>query len=242
MKGMTAIAFREVSSLFRLPVGWVVIALYLFLGGVIVAWQVVLPGQPSTMRLFFAVSGWLFLPVAPAISMRLISEELRVGTFEALATAPVSDSSIILGKYLGGCLFLVAMLAPTVVYPVLLMMVSDPAPDPGPILAGYLSLVLLGALYLAVGLFASALTSSQTLAFIGTLLALLIVLLLTTFVARGEGVPEWVRAGLSWMSITRRLDDFARGIIDVSHVVFFVGGVVWFLALSVMVMHVRRWW
>lgn len=242
MKGVVPIAMREFSSLFRLPVGWVVIALYLFLGGVIVAWQVLAPGQPSTMRMFFAVSGWLFLPVAPAISMRMISEELRVGTFEALATAPVSDSAVVLGKYLGGCLFLVAMLTPTLVYPVVLMMASDPAPDPGPILAGYVSLLALGGLYLAVGLFASCLTSSQTLAFIGTLLGLLIVLLLTTFVARNEGVPDWARSVLAAISITRRLDDFARGIIDVGHLVFFLGGIVWFLALSVSVMHVRRWW
>ncbi len=242
MKGTTAIALREFASLFRLPVGWVVIALYLFLGGVIVAWQVLVPGQPATMRLFFAVSGWLFLPVAPAISMRLISEELRVGTFEALATAPVSDAAIILGKYLGGCLFLLAMLAPTIVYPLILTGLSNPAPDPGPILAGYVSLLLLGALYLSVGLLASTLTSSQTLAFIGTLLFLLIVLLLTTFIARSEAVPDAVRAALGAVSITRRLDDFARGIIDVRHVAFFIGGVVWFLALAVMVMHVRRWW
>ena len=84
MRGSLTIATRELSSMFRLPVGWVVIALYALLTGCVFGLVILLPGQAASMRLFFAISGWLLLPVVPAISMRLLSEEYRAGTIEPL--------------------------------------------------------------------------------------------------------------------------------------------------------------
>lgn len=239
MSHVVTIAARELRSFFRLPVGWVVIALFLFLTGVIFGLLTLQPGEPASLRYFFGVSGWLLLPVAPAISMRLISEEFRSGTIEPLMTAPVSDLSIVLGKYLGAVAFLLALLAPTLIYVAILAAVADPRPDPGPILAGYLSLALLGLLYLAVGTLASALTSNQTLAFISTLLFLLILLLVSSGIA-DSAVPGWNRV-LGAISINRRVLDFAKGVIDTSHVVFFLSWTAWFLVLAAMAVESKRW-
>src|SRR5690606_26716991 len=95
-------------------------------------------------------------------------------------TSPVSDASIVLGKYVGAVLFLAAMLGPTLIHAVVLYALGDPRPDLGPIAAGYLSLFLLGALYLAVGMLFSSLTANQTLAFLGTFLFLLVAMMVTS--------------------------------------------------------------
>jgi ABC-2 type transport system permease protein len=234
-----AIASREYRSLFRVPVGWIVIALYLFLTGVVFVTTVLTPGEPASMRYVFGISGWLLLPVMPAVSMRLLSEELRSGTIEPLMTSPVNDASIVGGKYLGACCFLATMLAPTLVYAGILFAISEPAPDPGPLLAGYLSLMLLGMLYLAVGTLASSLTSNQTLAFLGTFLFLLIALLLTGEMA--ARLPAGTGRILLRLGLSTRMEDFSRGVIDTSHVVFFLSTSAWFLVLSFVALESRRW-
>lgn len=239
MRKMRTIAMREFSSLFRLPVGWIAVALYLLLTGIIFVLFTLAPGQPATMRYFFAIAGWLLLPVAPAISMRTFSEELRSGTIEPLMTAPISDFSLIVGKYIGAWMFLVAVLAPTLLHAAILYQFSDPAPDPGPILAGYLSLVLVGGLYLAIGCFASSLTSNQTLAFLGSLLFILAFLLVTD-IAVGHVNPTLAKILLS-LSITDRIADFAKGIIATEHIVFFISGAAWFVFLTILSIQSRRW-
>lgn len=232
------IASREFRSFFRIPLGWVAMAFYLFLAGVIFAERTLLPGEPASLRYFFGISGFLLLPVVPAISMRLLSEEFRSGTIEPLMTSPVSDLNIVIGKYIGAALFLGALLAPTALFAVALFIVSDPAPDPGPILAGYLSLILLGMLYLAVGTLASALTANQTLAFLGTFLFLLLMLLVTSDIVR---LPSPFDQFAATVAIGPRLTDFARGIVDTSHVVFFLGASAWFLVLAFIALETRRW-
>lgn len=240
MSSAIAIATREFRSFFRIPVGWIVIALYLFLTGLIFALSALVPGDPATLRGFFVAAGFLMLPIVPAISMRLLSEEFRSGTAEPLMTSPVSDGAIVLGKYLGAGAFLVAMHLPTLVYPAILMGISEPAADPGPIAAGYLSLLLLGLLYLSAGTLASALTANQVLAFIGTLLFLVIAQLVTSE-AVAPRLPEPVARVLMRVSIAGRLDDFARGVIDTSHVVFFLAVSAWFLLMAVVALESRRW-
>jgi ABC-2 type transport system permease protein len=233
-----AIALRELRSFFRLPVGWIVIALNLLLVGMVFGGHVLISGSPATLRYPFSVSGALLLPILPAISMRLLSEELRTGTVEPLMTAPVSDAGIVLGKYFGAVLFLIAMLAPTLAHVAILFAVSDPRPDLGPIVAGYISVLLLGLFYLAVGTLASALTSNQTLAFLATFLFLLLVWTLP--VIAGSLSPSTAHV-LYAISLQPRLDDFAKGVIDTAHIVFFLSATAWFLVLGVAAVGLRRW-
>src|SRR5690606_34488077 len=143
-----------------------------------------------------------------------------------------------IGKYLGGVLFLLAMFAPTLLYVATLFAVSDPRPDLGPILAGYLSLTLVAAVYLAVGLLISTLTSNQTLAYVGTFLFLFLLQMLT---GGGFALPAFLARVLSYASFRPRLEDFARGVIDTSHIVFFLSTAAWFLLAAYISLQTRRW-
>ncbi len=234
-----AIARRECGSFFRLPVGWVVIALFLLVSAG-TFWRVAItPGEIASMRDFFQFTTFLLIVIAPAISMRLFSEEMRTRSLESLMTAPVSDTGLIAGKFLGSVLFLLLMLAPTGVYVVLLFMLADPAPDLGPIVAGYLSLMLVGCLYLAIGTLGSTMTSSQTLAFLGTFMGLLVLLLVPAMAI--DHVPSWAAGTLGEISVIRRVDDFGKGVVDLAHVVFFVSGSILFLVLAYLSINSRRW-
>lgn len=237
MTAAWTIAARELASFYRTPIGWVITALYLALSGAWVSITTFLPAEPASLRVFFAVSQWLLLAVAPAISMRLFSDEFRSGTIEPLVTAPLSDWHVVLGKYAGALLFLLALLAPTLVYVALLELVADP--DPGPIVAGYLGLFLVGMIYIAVGMLFSSLTENQVVAFLGTLFFFL---LLWFASSRGAQLaPEPLGDALRELSIYARLSDFAKGVIDTEHVVFFVVVSLWFAVLTVVRLEIRRW-
>lgn len=234
-----AIALREWRSLFRLPVGWVVIALFLLLTGIVFAYETLAPGAPASLRNFFSLAGFMLMIVAPAISMRLLSEEYRMGTWEVLATSPVRDGAIVAGKYAGACLFLISMFLPTLAYAAILWRFSEPAPDPGPIVAGYLALALLGMFYLSIGLFCSSLTSNQTLAFLATLMTIFAIHMASARVP--ALLPE------PWSSLVRELGfapraaDFARGVVDLAHVAYFLAGSAWFVLLAYAAVQSRRW-
>ena len=169
--------------------------------------------------------------------MRLFSEELRSGTIETALTAPVADGVLVTGKYLASVLFLVTMFLPTLAYVAVLGLVSRP--DYGPILSGYSGLVLLGMLYLAVGALASACTSSQTLAFLGTLFALLFLEVIPSLVA--PHLSERIAILAYRFSPNLQATDFSRGLIDTSHIAFFIAGSVWFVVLATLVLQSRRW-
>lgn len=237
MRGTLAIASREFASFFRQPMGWVVIALYLALSGTVFAGTGLVPGEAASMSGFFNLSTWLLMFVAPAASMRLFADERRTGTDEPLMTSPVSDFGVVLGKYLGAAGFLLAMIAPTLVYPAVLEVFADP--DYGPIAAGYLGLLLLGALYLAVGVVFSAVTDSQVVAFLGTLFFFLLLRLGVWVGAPAVGEP-WA-SYLYRASFDLRAADFARGVIDTAHIVFFFAASGWFLALAGLIIFSRRW-
>jgi ABC-2 type transport system permease protein len=239
MRTVLAISARELGSFFRLPVGWIVIALFLLLTSVVFAFDTLMPGEAATLRHFFVSAGLLLTFIAPAISMRLLSEEQRAGTIEPLMTSPAPDGAIIFGKYLGACAFLGAMVLPTIVFPIVLFVVAEPAPDVGPIVAGYVALLLLGMLYVGIGTLASAVTASQTLAFLGTLFILVGLQLATARIA--PMLPEPYANWVAYLSLTRRVEDFAKGVVDGRNVVFLLTASLWFLVAGMAVVDSRRW-
>lgn len=238
MRTARAIARRELGSYFRAPAGWIIIAIFLFLTGLVFALSALTPGQPASLREFFSAAGWLLLPVAPAISMRLLAEEFRSGTIESMLTAPISGWSLVIGKFMAGMGFLVAMILPTVIYPIILRMISDPAPDIGPMLAGYLCLILLGGLYIGIGVLASATTSNATLAFLVTFFLILVLLFAGI---GGRFVPDQFKPLLFQLSISARIGDFAKGIIDLSHVTYFAASTTVCVVAAAALVEFRRW-
>lgn len=237
MSRALTVAMREYGSFFRIPLGWVVIALFMCLSAVFFAQRTLVPGNPAELREFFGIWWGLLLFISPAISMRLVSEELRSGTIEPMLTSPVGEWTIVMGKYLASVLYLITMLLPTLAFVGVLAWLSRP--DYGAIGAGYLGLVLLGMLYLAVGTLASCLTSSQTLAFLGTLFVLFVLDLAPSRLA--AQAPEQWAALLFKLSPSFRVADFARGLIDTSTIAFFLLGSFWFVALAAITLQSRRW-
>lgn len=237
MRVLSTIAGREYASMFRLPIGWVVMALYLLLTGVVFAAAILRPGDPASLRGFFTLSDWLLMFIAPAISMRLLSDEWRQGSIESLMTAPISDWHIVTGKYAGAAMFLLTLLAPTLVYVGLLEWLS--LPDYGPIMAGYLGLILTGMLYLSLGIVCSALTASQVVAFLTTIFALLILRIGTTLGASALGEPwdQWLYP----LSIDIRMADFAMGMIETKHIAVMLAACAWLVTLAVSIVESRRW-
>jgi ABC-2 type transport system permease protein len=232
-----AVARREYASFFRTPLGWVVLALFLLLSGYVFSRFTIQPGLPASMRDFFALWWRILIIITPAISMRLFSEEHRSGTIDPLMTSPAPEVSIVLGKYAGAVAFLLTCLAPTLIYAGVLLQMARP--DPGPIIAGYLGVILLGMVQLAVGLLASLLTSSQTLAFLSTLFVLIGVEAMSTVLASAAPAP--LDAVLLSLSTDLRIADFARGVLDTTHVAFFVIVSGWLLSVATLVLRARRW-
>lgn len=237
MRGTLVIAKRELAAFFRVPLGWVVMALFLFLSGFVFSRFSLQPGTPATMRDFFSFWWRVLVVVSPAISMRLLAEEHRTGTIDPLLSSPVSEIGVIAGKFLGALGFLAVCLAPTLVYAGILMWLAKP--DPGPIYAGYLGILLLGAFQLALGLLFSTLTSSQTLAFLATLVTLLVLEAGAVYGAQSLPAP-WDQVPLA-LSTDLRIADFAKGVIDTTHVAFFLIASVWLCGLAALVLRTRRW-
>lgn len=237
MTALCAISWRDYASFFRTSIGWILIAIYLALAGVWVGFGALRPGEPATLRVFFGASQWLLLAVAPAVSMRLVSEELRTGTYELVQTSPASDWAVAAAKFLAGWAVVLTMLAPSFVGVAALEFVADP--DYGPIASGYLGLALLGSVYVAAGLLMSTLTQNQIVAFVATIALFVGWWFATTTGAAAAGEP-WNRA-LHSLALAPRMVDFARGVIDTAHIAFFAAVTIWFLGCSALSLETRRW-
>ena len=182
----------------------------------------------------------LFL--APFLSMRLFAEEKRHKTFELLMTTPVRSSEIVAGKYLGALGVISATLGLTAVYPIILSIYgsseSGSALDMPTVLLGYLGLLLWGATCVAIGMFLSALTDSQVVAAILTF-AVLLPWMLLNGVARG--VEEPLRSVISHVSFDVQLQNFMKGVFDLSSLVFFLSIIALSLLLTQRAVEAQRW-
>ena len=170
MKAILATFSREFRAYFFSPIAYIVAALLLLVNGGVFWLIVSFLNDPRSqigapLELFFGqtIFFWLILLfIAPVLTMRLLSEERRSGTIEVLMTAPVTEGQVVTGKYLAALLFYIFLWLATVTYPLLLSYYSEV--DWGPVASGYLGVVGIGALFLSVGIFASALTRSQLVA------------------------------------------------------------------------------
>lgn len=163
MRQVTHIFKKEFSTYFVSPIAYIVIAIFLLVTGWFFFLAFFLINQ-ANLRQFFTLLPVIFSFVVPAITMRLFSEELNVGSYETLLTMPVTFVDVVLGKFLAGVAFVAAMLIPTLAYPITVAFLGPL--DWGPVVGGYMGAVLLGAAFSAIGLFASSLTRNQIIAFI----------------------------------------------------------------------------
>jgi ABC-2 type transport system permease protein len=239
------IAARELRAYFYSPLGYVVMAVFLLLQGI--AFYLLMsalsqPGAPpgAVMQFFFSsIFFWISaIGLAPAVTMRLIAEERRSGTLEPLLTAPVTSTEVVLGKYLAALGYFVALWVPTLIYVAVLRGYADARPEWGPIAAGYLGVLLVGSVFLAVGLLASAMTRNQLVAFILAFVfgwGLLFVGWFESFAS-----TETLKGAFRYMHLLRQMDDFGRGIVDTRHLAFLLSITGFALFATVKVLDSRR--
>jgi ABC-2 type transport system permease protein len=244
-----ALVRRELGGAFKSLVGYIVISVVLLeVGFSLLDLIKKLGGQPADVpltQLFYqSVYFWItLLTTTPIITMRSFAAERSSGTYEALMTTPVGDLSVVFAKYVGGMLFYLFTWLPFLAVLAVLRNVSHESAflDPRTTGGAFLGIFLIGSLYISMGCFASALTRSQMIAAILSFLlgvGLWIVSLRPSVDNPLEG--RW-GAVLDHLSITRHMYDFAAGIIDSRHVVFYVSGTVLFLFLTTRVVESRRW-
>ena len=246
MTKVLAIVRRELIAYFSSPLAYIVLTAFLLMQGYIFYIIVSFLNNPMTqamtpLRLFFGgtVFFWLFLLfTVPVITMRLLAEERRSGTIEVLLTSPVTEGQVIAGKFLAALLFYVVLWLPTLIYVVLLKQHSSI--DLRPVMAGYLGVLLVGFLFLAVGTFTSTLTNNQLIAAI-IAFAALIALFSIGLVEQLLVSSSVIRDALGYMNLWTHMDDYAKGIIDTRHVVYELSVGLLFLFLAAKSLEVKKW-
>ena len=237
MSRSSAIARRELNSYFVSPIAYVALAIFLVVCG-IAFWPDFQPGQPVEMRHLFDSMVWVLVAVIPLLCMGLLAQEWATGTIESLMTAPVHETDVVLGKFLGSLGFFIVLLAPTIFYVILLRLYGRP--DYGPIFAGYLGIFFVGALFIAVALFCSSLTRSQVIA-AASAVAILYLVTFVPYQVAGLSTLSAFWRGVADQCVFRRYADFSKGVIDSGNVVVFIVTTAVFLFLTVKVLESRRW-
>lgn len=238
MRNVVTMAQHEIGAYFLSPIAYAVSAIFLFSAGLAFGLGTVTQGGEASMRGLFDF--WIILILAfvlPMLTMRLMSEELRSGTIETLMTAPITEAEVVVGKFLGAFAFFVILLASLLVFPIMLGCYGSL--DLGLLTCHYIGLLLLGALYISVGLFFSTMTKHQVI----SVLASFTLLALMTFAshALAQQTEGWIKVLLQQMSIRTHFQDFVRGTLDLNHLVFFVTTTAFFLFISVKTLETRRW-
>lgn len=235
MRNLGTIWRREVADLFRSPIAYVVISAVLLILGFMFSGGIVATQQAYMIHVFLALPNVLLF-VAPLLTMRTLSEERRLGTDEFLLTSPLSIPEIILGKYLAVLTVYGAILLVTIAYLIILAAIGEP--DLGPVLASYLGAALLGAAYIAVGVFASSLSENQIIA---GMISLGILLFLSLVSGIGGALSGMWGAFVRGISLADRYFTFLRGIIDLTDIFFFLSFIFLFLFFAVRNVDRRRW-
>jgi len=154
---------KEFKDYFVSPIAYIVISIFLL----VIGWfffSTFFLLNTASMRSFFDLLPMIFIFIVPAVTMRLFSEELHIGSYELLLTMPVTFRDVIVGKFLASVAFIAAMLIPTISYPITISFMGDL--DWGPVIGGYVGSILLGAAFAGIGIFASSVTRNQIVAFI----------------------------------------------------------------------------
>jgi ABC-2 type transport system permease protein len=245
VSGFLAVARRELKAYFYSPLAYIVLTFFLLVQGYYFSIIIAYLSDPRfpagrPLELFFGqtIFTWLVLIFAGTfLTMRLISEELRSGTIETLMTAPVSEAQVVVGKYVAALTFYLFLWAPTLVY-VAIVRAFTPV-DWGPIASAYLGIVGIGALFLAVGLFASATSKNQIVAAIVTFFCLLVLFSIGLMenLANGDAAKQL----LGHLNLWTHMDDFAKGIVDTRRLVYYSSGVAFFLFLTTRALAAKKW-
>ena len=230
-----AIAERELKSFFVSTVAWVIAAAFMTISGLLFS-VILLNSNEASLRFLISNLSVILLFVAPFLTMRLLAEENRLGTVELLLTNPVRDVEVVVGKFLGVMAFVLVMLLFTLYFPALLFAFGSP--DVGPMVAGYVGVALQAAAFVAIGLAVSSMTQNQIVAAFLSF-AILLILWLSDSMSNYLGKP--LSDILKYLSVTGHFQDFSRGVIDSSLIIYFVSVAVAALFVAYLSLQTRRW-
>lgn len=237
---MRALYFREIKSFLSSIIGYIFIFIFL-VASWIFHWVItydtnLLQGSQADLIPFFNLSPLILLILIPAITMRSIAEERRTGTIELLFTRPISDIKILLAKYFAGVTLMVIAILPTVVYYFSMYYLGDPVGiiDEGATFTSYIGLILVGSCFVAIGTFASALTSSQIVAFIISMFLCWIFydgfMLIGSYNLLGDF--DFI---VKYASLSYHFDEIKKGIIVTKDIIYLISIIVLFLTASLAV-------
>lgn len=256
MRNILAIAGKDLRSHFTSPIAYVILTGYLLLAGwfffnllanfnqMLTAYMTArAPEMLETLNL----NEWVIAPLlhnlavvlvilVPMLTMRSFAEEKKSGTYELLMTSPISVAEIVVGKFAGGFVFLLLMVALTGLYPLILLWFGDP--EVGVIVSGLVGLFLLGSSFVAIGLFTSSLTDNQIIAAVSCLVALLL-LYIIAWPAQSAG--DTLGPFLRYLSLTEHFNELVRGVIDTRDVMYFLSVIALALFLTLRSVESLRW-
>jgi ABC-2 type transport system permease protein len=238
MRNTITIAQRELTAYFTSPMAYIITVFFLFFTGLIFTFSIYQQGARAELRGLLGSMVFLTLMIAPFLTMSLLAQERASGTLEMLLTKPVRDVEVVLGKYLAALGFYVLMIVLTFTYPLLMSKYGDF--DWGPAWVGYLGLILAGAAFLAIGIFASSLTRSQ-MASAGICLGVFLFIWLigwVSYLVGGEG--SLLSDVAKNISVFEVFGDFEKGMLDSKNIVYFLSLAVVSLFLAVRVLEMRR--
>ena len=263
MSNILAIAQKEIRAYLGSPIAYVVIGLFAVIFGVfyyaILDWFVKqgmqmamgmgmgpqsLNVNQQMIRPLLQNALVLLLFVIPIITMRLYAEEKRSGTIELLLTSPLTDAQILVGKFLGAFTLFGALLLVTAVYVALLFAYGSP--EWKPIVTSYIGLLLFGGCFIPVGMLVSSLTKNQIVAAMVTFVMILLLWVIDWLSSSASGlfgptVGPVVEEVLNYLSVTQHFDDFAKGVIDTKHVIFYLSFITFGLFLTARAVDSERW-
>lgn len=258
MKSLYAIYRKEMGHYFVSPVAYVVVGVFLALSAFFFNYflsavmqqalqmqmqEMEMGMHPNidvtmeVMRAFFGLLSTLVLFLTPMLTMGVFSEERKRGTMELLMTSPVTEGQIVLGKFLASLTLFAIMLLPTAGYLIFTYVRSEPVPPWRMLIAGYVGILLLGGCLLALGSFISSLTENQLIAAVLTFAAFLIVWVIDL----GRTAGGTAGNVLQYLSVIRHYDDFTRGIIDTSSLIYYLSFIGFFVFLTVRAVDSMRW-
>jgi ABC-2 type transport system permease protein len=247
MRNIWTIAHREIRLYFASPVAYIVGLLILLITGIYFVLVIYLASSNAYYSgstsapgpdLIIGLMVFLFLFAVPALSMRLMAEEYRNGTLELLLTAPIHEWELIIGKWLGSFLFVLIIIAITLVYPIALNKLVTPGIDQGLMLANYLAITLVAAAFLAIGTAISSFFNNQFAAFFATLATLFFLWIVI-------GWPAVVMQGsggiFDYLSMSKHFSSMQSGVIALSDIVYYLSLTALGLFLGTVSLEVRRW-
>lgn len=235
MRRLFAIVGREWRAYFLSPLAYVILAAFLLMNGFIFTAIVNFLNSPAAPKgqalplLFTNTYFWIFnLFVVPIIAMRLFAEERKAGTLELLLTSPVTEGTVVFGKFLGALGFFLTLWLPTLAY-VAILRWQTPI-DFGPVASAYLAVALIGGYFLSVGIFASTLTKNQIVAAIFTF-AMLIPIFSGGLLESMVNDPG-KREVFAYLNLWDHMDELAKGVVDTRRIVYYLSATLFFLFLT----------